>query len=140
MNSENFAYWLQGYFELLGKDEPLTKEQTQIIKDHLALVFVKVTSDRSVGPAKQEEPDVWPTIYYNPFDRPDVFCEPTVVAPQPQPTVIPSKTDIEEIVKKIQERQSNPDTRTYCSPKTGVEYWAGRPSFSDTRPGSKRIC
>jgi hypothetical protein len=140
MNSENFAYWLQGYFELLGKDEPLTKEQTQIIKDHLALVFDKVTPDRKVEPVKNKEPDKWPSIDYNPFDRPDVFCAPTTVEAPAQPTVVPGKLDVNEIVKKIEERQrvGNPDTRTYCASKTGVEYWAGRHEISGGLGG--RVC
>lgn len=139
MNSENFVYWLQGYFELLGKDEPLTKVQAQIIKDHLALVFTKVTPDRAVEPAKEEKPDIWPSIDFNPFDRPDVFCAPTTVEAPPQPTIVPDKLDVAEIVKKIEERQrtENPDLRTYCASKTGVEYWAGRAGFG-RRDG--RIC
>ncbi len=114
MNSENFAYWLQGYFELLGKDEPLTKEQVQIIKDHLALVFDKVTPDRKI--------------------------EPVTVAPPIQPTQVPGKTDLEEIFKKLDERRrtENPDLRTYCSPRTGVEFWAGRPSISGR--GGRSMC
>jgi hypothetical protein len=144
MNSTEFCYWLQGYLELRDDDRPLTAKQVQIIKDHLALVFNKVTPDRKVEPAKaEEELDVWPTIEINPFDRPDVFCAPVTVAPPiVQPTMVPGKADLEEIVKKLEERQrtENPDLRTYCSPKTGVEYWAGRPSISDTRPGSRRIC
>jgi hypothetical protein len=47
MNTENFCFWLQGYFELLDKDEPLSKEQVQIIKDHLELVFNKTTPNRN---------------------------------------------------------------------------------------------
>jgi hypothetical protein len=45
MNPENFVYWLQGYFELLGRDGPLTKAQVKIIKKHLALTLTNVTSD-----------------------------------------------------------------------------------------------
>ncbi len=58
MNSENFAYWLQGYFEMVaaGDDfgDGLTPEQVACIKDHLALVFEKVTPNRQ----SQEEKDV----------------------------------------------------------------------------------
>lgn len=42
MTPENFAYWLQGLFEV-GKPESLDKVQTQQIKDHLELVFKKET-------------------------------------------------------------------------------------------------
>jgi hypothetical protein len=44
MTAENFAYWLQGFFEVSQADE-LTKEQVQEIKNHLELVFNKVTPD-----------------------------------------------------------------------------------------------
>ena len=46
MTSENFAYWIQGYFEISG-NSTLSDTQVQIIKDHLALVFNKVTPKRS---------------------------------------------------------------------------------------------
>ncbi len=40
MRSDQFVYWLQGFFELNRKDEALTPEQIQIIKNHLKLVFL----------------------------------------------------------------------------------------------------
>lgn len=46
MNSQEFAYWLQGFFELNGSNK-LNEKQVQIIKDHLALVMTKVTPERS---------------------------------------------------------------------------------------------
>lgn len=42
MTPENFCYWLQGYMELTPNGE-LSPSQTQIIRDHLALTFNKVT-------------------------------------------------------------------------------------------------
>ncbi len=39
MTSRDFAYWLQGFFELTNS-ETITKEQTLMIKKHLSLVFV----------------------------------------------------------------------------------------------------
>jgi hypothetical protein len=47
MTAEQFAYWLQGFMEICNP-ETLDEEQTQIIKDHLALVFNKQTPDRTV--------------------------------------------------------------------------------------------
>jgi hypothetical protein len=38
MNTIDFCFWLQGYFEISG-DTEITKEQVQVIKDHLSLVF-----------------------------------------------------------------------------------------------------
>ena len=43
MDSLQFAYWLQGYFELTDSGKPLSAQQAQIIKDHLQLVFKKET-------------------------------------------------------------------------------------------------
>ncbi len=43
MTSRDFAYWLQGFFEITdagGKTEGLSSEQVNIIKRHLNLVFV----------------------------------------------------------------------------------------------------
>lgn len=39
MKSVEFCYWLQGLFELANPDE-LNAEQTELIKRHLAMVFV----------------------------------------------------------------------------------------------------
>ena len=39
MNSIDFCYWLQGYFELQEGDEPLTAKQIEVLKNHLSLVF-----------------------------------------------------------------------------------------------------
>jgi len=47
MTPEQFTYWLQGYAELGG--ETPTAEQWLVIKDHLALVFAKVTPNRTPG-------------------------------------------------------------------------------------------
>jgi hypothetical protein len=52
MTSVQFAYWLQGLFEL-GKPESLDKEQTTLIKQHLAMVF-KHEIDPSAGSAAHQ--------------------------------------------------------------------------------------
>lgn len=49
MSPENFCYWLQGYFEI-GKEETLTKEQVEEIKNHLHLVFLKLTPTVEIKP------------------------------------------------------------------------------------------
>lgn len=51
MTPEQFTYWLQGFFEI-SNPEKLDEKQTQIIKDHLDLVFDKQTPDRN----KTDEP------------------------------------------------------------------------------------
>jgi hypothetical protein len=40
MRSDQFVYWLQGFFELQGTNQALTTEQVQIIRNHLKLVFL----------------------------------------------------------------------------------------------------
>lgn len=52
MNYEQFAIWLHGFLEI-SNAETINKQQTQIIKDHLALLFEKKTPDRS----KKKEDD-----------------------------------------------------------------------------------
>ena len=45
MSAVEFAYWLQGFFEISEPNEikELNETQTRIIKDHLQLVFKKET-------------------------------------------------------------------------------------------------
>ena len=52
MTTEQFTIWLQGFFEL-SEEKTLSEKQVTIIKDHLALVFEKVTPDRN-GPTAQD--------------------------------------------------------------------------------------
>ena len=44
MNSQEFCYWLQGLFELT-ETKTLSAQQVEIVKNHLQLVFTKVTDD-----------------------------------------------------------------------------------------------
>lgn len=55
MNYEQFAIWLHGFLEI-SNAETINKEQTQIIKDHLALLFEKKTPDRNKK--KEEKTDL----------------------------------------------------------------------------------
>lgn len=48
MEAKDFVYWLQGYFEI-EDPKTLSEKQVQIIKDHLDLVFMKVTPLRKTG-------------------------------------------------------------------------------------------
>lgn len=63
MTTEQFTYWLQGFMEV-ANPATLDATQTQIIKDHLALVFDKQTPDRAPGlfdPTIPVPPKQWPT-------------------------------------------------------------------------------
>lgn len=48
MNSENFCYWLKGFFEL-ENPKNLNEQQVEMIKDHLNLVFKKITPERTIS-------------------------------------------------------------------------------------------
>jgi len=39
LRSRDLIYWLQGYFELTGTKSTINKEQLDLIKKHLAMVF-----------------------------------------------------------------------------------------------------
>jgi hypothetical protein len=48
MTSRDFAYWLQGFFELSETSQGCSARQVQVIKNHLNLVF-KHEIDPSFG-------------------------------------------------------------------------------------------
>lgn len=52
MTSRDFAFWMQGFFEI-GNVESISKEQTEIIKKHLNMVF-KHEIDPSYGDLKHQ--------------------------------------------------------------------------------------
>lgn len=52
MTPQEFCYWLQGFLEVSGAKE-IKAEQLKSIKDHLALVFVKVTDKPESERAKE---------------------------------------------------------------------------------------
>jgi hypothetical protein len=53
MTSRDFCYFLQGLFEL-AKPEALTKEQTELVRRHLAMVFAHEI-DPSMGDEKAQK-------------------------------------------------------------------------------------
>lgn len=73
MTTEQFTYWLQGFMEV-ANPTTLDATQTQIIKDHLALVFDKQTPDRTFTPPLAP----MPTTPYPMWQEPNPFkviCE-----------------------------------------------------------------
>lgn len=60
MSPENFAYWLQGFFEIQNP-KTLSETQVQEIKNHLDLVFTKVTPS-------------------NPWNLPSTYCSQVISA------------------------------------------------------------
>lgn len=53
MTSRDFAYWLQGFFEIY-EPQTINKQQVEIIKNHLNLVF-KHEIDPSLNEGKTKE-------------------------------------------------------------------------------------
>lgn len=49
MDEKSFCYWLQGFFEISEADK-LSEKQVLMIKEHLKLVFKKVTPEPSQTP------------------------------------------------------------------------------------------
>lgn len=52
MKSTEFAYWLQGFFEL-SETNSLSERQTEMIKNHLKLVFI-----HEIDPSYSDDPKV----------------------------------------------------------------------------------
>ena len=66
MTPRDFAYWLQGFFEVADTDD-VKPEQIRMIKEHLSLVLTKVT------PAMEE-----PKVDYPPF-QPSRFIDERII-------------------------------------------------------------
>ena len=75
MTSQEFTYWLQGYAEL-GGDAP-TKEQWNIIKEHLGLVFNKVTKTNELESPLNADDEIFTDPDHNqltqPYDISDIM-------------------------------------------------------------------
>jgi len=57
MYAHDFAYWLQGFFELSEETPALSKKQVRVIQNHLNLVFKHEIDDKYAG-NKQELQDI----------------------------------------------------------------------------------
>lgn len=72
MTQDQFVYWLQGFVELTETEQP-SKAQWAAIKDHLKLVFTKVTPQLGkslpVTPALPVQPVPFPSYPPLPADR-----------------------------------------------------------------------
>lgn len=79
MNAESFAYWLQGFIELNGSAP--TANQWQSIKEHLQLVFKKVTPP-AVTPGLRQP--FMPEPLYDPlqhWNAPKITCDTNAAEP-----------------------------------------------------------
>jgi hypothetical protein len=64
LTPEQFCYWLQGFAELSPSNVP-TPEQWQMIREHLNLVFTKVTPD--IGTVSPSVETRIPSIFKPPY-------------------------------------------------------------------------
>jgi len=75
MTAEQFTYWLQGFMEV-ANPSTLDERQTQIIKDHLALVLDKKTPDWNIS-------QYTPTFPGNTMSTEPIFPYPDTTNPLP---------------------------------------------------------
>ena len=86
MTSRDFCFWLQGLFEL-GEVSMLNEKQTDLIKRHLAMVFI-----HEIDPSMSDDPEVQQQLQ-------DIHDGPQVID---GPGVPPEEDDLEELKKKLQ--------------------------------------
>jgi len=97
MTAEQFTYWLQGFMEM-ANPESLDTTQTQIIKDHLKLVFDKQTPDRAprlFDPSTWKSPNNWPPLAPMPTTPYPVWQEPHRVICETPPSTCNGENPIE---------------------------------------------
>lgn len=58
MTARDFVYWLQGYFELGGGADGLSRDQVKMVKDHLGLVFKHEASSEAPATASKIKSDL----------------------------------------------------------------------------------
>ncbi len=93
MKSTEFAYWLQGFFELSEPNKALTPEQVKVIKNHLKLVFL-----HEIDPSYSDNKLVQ-TIFQNIHDGKDPLNGLNIThKPQTSTSIKPQRTG-EVIVK-----------------------------------------
>ena len=63
MSERDFCFWLQGFMEISGKNCQLNPEQVKIIRDHLSLVFNKITPVYDNLPKYVQQEEILNTKY-----------------------------------------------------------------------------
>lgn len=82
MNERDFAYWLQGFFELTNT-ETLSAEQVRVVKEHLALVFDKVTKETVPSQTPYTIKTIPPLLIEYPLYREQVDLTPKITCAAP---------------------------------------------------------
>lgn len=115
MTAEQFVYWLQGFMEVANPDT-VGKNETQVIKDHLKLVFDKQTPDRHpFGVPNVSIPFVQPAAplyepgkpYWQIDPNHTVYCSPselTTITTNSPICEIPSNGEVEKPSKRWKNR------------------------------------
>lgn len=73
ITAEQFAYWLNGFFEL-SEAKSLNENQVEIIKNHLNLVFDKVTPNIGVTSKEEIETYIKAKKSFNDIDSSKRYC------------------------------------------------------------------
>lgn len=120
MTPEQFVYWLQGFFEIRGVDQPvggLSQKQVAIINEHLQLVFDKVTGGGSFGDGSGgvRRSDVGHNIYDNPTGQGIMTCSnvPETSEPLESPQ---DDSELDAMLHELARRQRRCGSSTnFCS-------------------------
>jgi hypothetical protein len=88
MQSRDFCFWLQGFFELGGGDRPITAEQAVLIRRHLDLVFLHeidqpLRIDQRLPIEMREKPAPVPNPVAPPRPAPEPDRDPLPEPPYP---------------------------------------------------------
>ena len=112
MNTQDFAMWLHGFFEI-SDSNTLSEKQVKVIKDHLDLCFSKVTPDRSDKSPSQ------------------TYCA------KVEATVSPNKTAYEALAAQVTSAASGTYyPRGYFGPENSHDYYvtvSKNPNFDNAR-------
>lgn len=91
MTPEQFCYWLRGHIELdKYNEEPPCASQWKMIKEHLDLVFKKVTPELEKESTEDQLKELFKDIGRNKKPKPDVFPDIMPMPNYPSPYQIPS--------------------------------------------------
>jgi hypothetical protein len=86
MQSRDFCFWLQGFFELSGDVSALSAKQSAMIRRHLDMVFHHEIAPEPPGVRAPERSLPTPVPTAPPEPRPDPVREPREPeAPYPEP-------------------------------------------------------
>lgn len=80
MTPDQFAWWLHGWTEIQGGAVP-SAAQWQVIRDHLDLVFTKVTPNRTANGGTSPAAVGWTGMGYIFYDPMTTWMMPSGVAP-----------------------------------------------------------